>query len=150
MAYKLSPATIHLEHAADVAATLADRFEEQTSLRAAWEKHASPEAREKLKREKANVCASLIDAIAAGTGAEMEKSMTAGFNATIRAAETLVATVGKHDPEVDVALDAYFAGLKNNPRHNADYSKAFEDAGAPTLAAASRKANAVKPEAPKP
>ncbi len=146
-----TPAPIHaislrqLEDASTIAEQLATQFEEVPSLRDAFEKYATLEAQEQVARFKREILKSLFAAATAETKEEELHFIKKGFNAIIKSADIMTSAVSKGDPRFEAEIDAFFVQQKSLPRLGADYTQVFEEAGAPVLAAASRKAHAPKP-----
>ena len=149
MSRKLSPENARLKEAAEVAGDLSSHFGSLPSLCEEFEKHAPPATLERLTRAQNRLYTSMLDAAMAETEAEREQLAVKSFTAGIRFADLLLEALAKYDPTVEAGINDYFTRLAKHPRLNADYSETFEEAGAPVLAAMSRKARGGKPEAPK-
>lgn len=135
-----------LEKAAAVSQALADLFKRSADFWDSWQRHASPDAQEKLTQVKRDLQFGVLGVAAAETDAEKETSLKNVFNAMIRRTEIMAGAVAAGKPGFAAELEAFFSNLKSDPVYGPfDYGQAFEEAGAPTLAAAARKATVPKP-----
>lgn len=149
MSRKVSPENARLKEAAEVAGEMSTHFGSLPSLCEEFEKHAPPATLERLTRAQNKLYTSMLDIAMAETEAEREQMAVKSFTAGIRFADLLMEAFIKYDPTIEAGITDYFTTLSKHPRLNADYSETFEEAGAPFLAALSRKARASKPEGPK-
>lgn len=138
------PTDKNLADAVVIAESLARQLDADPAYRAAWKKHASHEARKKLKQARRDIFLSTLEVAAAVSDKEKARTLKKAFNAAIRHTEVMAAPVLEKDPQFEAKLHQYFAMLKTGPGFTADYTQTFEDAGAPRLAALSRKAHAPK------
>lgn len=128
-----------LKQAAGLARHLTEQFEKDPAFMDALEKHASAATKDKVMQITKNLIQCIFDVAAAPTPEAKERAATVYYNGAIGLAELMAETVTKQETALAQELDDFFAATAKTPG-SVNYTKAFQDAGAPVLAASSRKA----------